>query len=120
MTASDNRIDARDWLLLVVLSVLWGGSFFFNGVVLRELPPFTTVLLRVSIAVAGTVDLSAEFSQGLVGLEAVPCRRACGARMRPMRWRWRKRCYRVCRSLARRLMSTTRRLRTRPTTTKAG
>jgi len=50
VTASDIRIDARDWLLLVVLSVLWGGSFFFNGVVLRELPPFTTVLLRVAIA----------------------------------------------------------------------
>ena len=50
MPSSDNRIDARDWLLLVVLSVLWGGSFFFNGVVLRELPPFTTVFLRVTIA----------------------------------------------------------------------
>jgi drug/metabolite transporter (DMT)-like permease len=33
-----------------VLSVLWGGSFFFNGVVLRELPPFTAVFLRVTIA----------------------------------------------------------------------
>jgi drug/metabolite transporter (DMT)-like permease len=30
--------------------VLWGGSFFFNGVVLRELPPFTLVLLRVALA----------------------------------------------------------------------
>jgi drug/metabolite transporter (DMT)-like permease len=50
MTASDGRIDARDWSLLAVLSVLWGGSFFFNGVVLRELPPFTLVLLRVAIA----------------------------------------------------------------------
>jgi drug/metabolite transporter (DMT)-like permease len=50
MTTNENRIDARDWLLLVVLSVLWGGSFFFNGVVLRELPPFTTVFLRVAIA----------------------------------------------------------------------
>lgn len=50
MTASDGRIDARDWSLLAALSVLWGGSFFFNGVVLRELPPFTLVLLRVAIA----------------------------------------------------------------------
>jgi drug/metabolite transporter (DMT)-like permease len=50
MPSSDDRIDARDWLLLVVLSVLWGGSFFFNSVVLRELPPFTTVFLRVAIA----------------------------------------------------------------------
>ena len=50
MTASDGRIDARDWSLLAALSVLWGGSFFFNGVVLRELPPFTLVLLRVALA----------------------------------------------------------------------
>jgi drug/metabolite transporter (DMT)-like permease len=50
MTSSDNRIDARDWSLLGVLSVLWGGSFFFNGVVLRELPPLTLVLLRVVLA----------------------------------------------------------------------
>jgi drug/metabolite transporter (DMT)-like permease len=50
MTAHDGRIDARDWSLLAALSVLWGGSFFFNGVVLRELPPFTLVLLRVALA----------------------------------------------------------------------
>ena len=48
--ASSDAIDTRDWSLLVLLSVLWGGSFFFNGVVLRELPPLTLVLLRVSIA----------------------------------------------------------------------
>jgi drug/metabolite transporter (DMT)-like permease len=50
MTANDDRIDARDWSLLAVLSVLWGGSFFFNGVVLKELPPLTVVLLRVALA----------------------------------------------------------------------
>jgi drug/metabolite transporter (DMT)-like permease len=50
MTANDDRIDARDWSLLALLSVLWGGSFFFNGVVLKELPPLTVVLLRVALA----------------------------------------------------------------------
>ncbi|MCK1639062.1 DMT family transporter [Bradyrhizobium sp. 157] len=50
MTVSDGRIDARDWSLLGLLSILWGGSFFFNGLVLRELPPFTLVLLRVLLA----------------------------------------------------------------------
>src|SRR5882724_4976190 len=47
---SDNRIDHRDWALLVLLSVLWGGSFFFNGVILKELPPLTLVFLRVALA----------------------------------------------------------------------
>ncbi|MBI5319379.1 DMT family transporter [Bradyrhizobium sp.] len=50
MAARDGRIDARDWSLLAALSVLWGGSFFFNGLVLRELPPLTLVLLRVALA----------------------------------------------------------------------
>src|ERR1700681_1261055 len=50
MTANDNRIDARDWSLLGLLSILWGGSFFFNGLVLKELPPLTVVFLRVAIA----------------------------------------------------------------------
>ena len=50
MTTQDDRIDVRDWSLLGVLSILWGGSFFFNGVVLRELPPLTLVLLRVVLA----------------------------------------------------------------------
>lgn len=52
MPPNDNRIDARDWSLLVVLSVLWGGSFFFNGAALRELPPLTLVFLRVALGAA--------------------------------------------------------------------
>jgi drug/metabolite transporter (DMT)-like permease len=50
MTSSDHRIDARDWSLLGVLSVLWGGSFFFAAVSLHELPPLTVVFLRVALA----------------------------------------------------------------------
>src|SRR6188508_2225357 len=50
MAVSTDRIDMRDWSLLGILSVLWGGSFFFNGVVLREVPPLTLVLLRVALA----------------------------------------------------------------------
>ncbi|MBB4367854.1 drug/metabolite transporter (DMT)-like permease [Bradyrhizobium sp. cir1] len=52
MPAKDNRIDARDWSLLAVLSVLWGGSFFFNGAALREVPPLTLVFLRVALGAA--------------------------------------------------------------------
>ena len=51
MASPDRRMHGRDWALLV-LSVLWGGSFFFNGVALRELPPFTLVFLRVALAAA--------------------------------------------------------------------
>jgi drug/metabolite transporter (DMT)-like permease len=47
---ASSSIDGRDWALLLLLSVLWGGSFFFNGVILKELPPLTLVLLRVALA----------------------------------------------------------------------
>ena len=50
MNAPAGRIDSRDWLLLGLLSILWGGSFVFNGVILRELPPLTVVFLRVALA----------------------------------------------------------------------
>ncbi len=40
----------REWLLLSLLSVLWGGSFFFAEVALAELPPLTVVLGRVALA----------------------------------------------------------------------
>jgi drug/metabolite transporter (DMT)-like permease len=52
MATAEARMDERDWGLLVLLSVLWGGSFFFTGVAVRELPPFTIVLARVAIAAA--------------------------------------------------------------------
>lgn len=51
MTRQNERsIDPRDWALLGLLSVLWGGSFFFTGVAVRELPPLTIVLARVGLA----------------------------------------------------------------------
>ena len=50
MAAKDGRIETGDWALLGLLSVLWGGSFCFNGVVLKELPPLTVVFLRVALA----------------------------------------------------------------------
>lgn len=41
---------AREWSLLVLLSILWGGSFFFAKVALAELGPFTIVFFRVALA----------------------------------------------------------------------
>src|SRR5690349_17833152 len=40
----------REWALLVFLSVLWGGSLFFVGVAVAELPTFSIVALRVLLA----------------------------------------------------------------------
>jgi len=43
-------MSRSQWLLLLALSVLWGGSFFFVGIAVRELPPLTIVLARVALA----------------------------------------------------------------------
>jgi drug/metabolite transporter (DMT)-like permease len=39
-----------EWAMLLLLSLFWGGSFFFVKVALRDLEPFTIVWLRVSLA----------------------------------------------------------------------
>lgn len=43
-------MGTKDWAMLLLLSFLWGGSFFFIGVAVTELPPLTIVTLRVSLA----------------------------------------------------------------------
>ena len=44
------KMTAADWGLLIALSVLWGGSFFFAKVLVQEVPPLTVVLSRFAIA----------------------------------------------------------------------
>lgn len=43
-------IDGPTWVRLGILSVLWGGSFLFIGVAVKELPPLTVILVRVALA----------------------------------------------------------------------
>ena len=63
-----------EWGLLLLLSVLWGGSFFFSKIAVGELPPLTVVLCRVALA---ALALNAVV---LLGGQGVPVdRRLCGA-----------------------------------------
>jgi drug/metabolite transporter (DMT)-like permease len=48
--AAQRAMTAREWGLLALLSLLWGGSFFFIGVAVKELPPLTLAALRVGLA----------------------------------------------------------------------
>jgi drug/metabolite transporter (DMT)-like permease len=43
-------MNAKEWGLLLFLSLLWGGSFFFYKVLVAVLPPVTVVLGRVGMA----------------------------------------------------------------------
>jgi len=46
------QMNGRDWLILGILAVIWGGAFFFIGVAVRHVPPLTYVWLRLTIAAA--------------------------------------------------------------------
>lgn len=50
MTRQAPHISATAWLLLISLGMLWGGSFFFAGVAVKHVPPFTLAFLRFSLA----------------------------------------------------------------------
>ena len=42
----------RHWGALLFLSVLWGGSFIFNAVAVKEIPPITMVAVRLLLGAA--------------------------------------------------------------------
>lgn len=44
------RMGPLEWLMLIILSILWGGSFFFNKLTVAEWPPFAVVQVRVGLA----------------------------------------------------------------------
>ncbi len=58
-------MSLRNWILLIVLGAIWGGSFLFAKVAVASIPPFVLVFLRVSIAC--TVLLAVLWQQGLLG-----------------------------------------------------
>lgn len=49
-TPVKERMGPLEWAMLLALAVVWGGSFFFNGIAVRELPVFTVVVSRVVLA----------------------------------------------------------------------
>ncbi len=55
----------REWALLLILSLLWGCSFFYFKVLVAELPPFTIVFGRVAIAALVLISWLAARRQAL-------------------------------------------------------
>lgn len=45
------KLDGTGWLLIGILSILWGGAFFLIEVGLRSYPPITLVFMRLVLAV---------------------------------------------------------------------
>ena len=44
------KMDAFDWVMLITLATVWGGSFLFNAILVAELPVLTIVAIRVTVA----------------------------------------------------------------------
>lgn len=49
-TRKHRPMNALEWGMLFALAMVWGGSFFFNEIAVRELPVFTVVVSRVLLA----------------------------------------------------------------------
>jgi len=45
-----SSMKPTEWGMLIILSIFWGGSFFFVEIALRDFQPFTVVFLRVTLA----------------------------------------------------------------------
>ena len=50
MLSIRRSMGPAEWLMLIALSTLWGGSFFFVAVSVQGLPPSTTAALRIGLA----------------------------------------------------------------------
>ena len=48
-----------EWAYLLLLSIAWGGSFFFVALALRDLPPFTIVFARLAFGALGLLAVLA-------------------------------------------------------------
>ena len=59
------RMGAREWTLLIILSVLWGGAFFLAAVAVKEVAPFTLAFLRMAISAVALALVA-----GIIGLKA--------------------------------------------------
>ncbi len=58
MRSNTNKSMGRlEWALLIALSVLCGGSFFFGEIAVRSLPPFVVVACRVGFAALALVAI---------------------------------------------------------------
>ncbi|MFB2550742.1 DMT family transporter [Ensifer soli] len=72
--AGGTTMTARLWGMILLLGLIWGGSFFFARVAVQHVPPLTLVFLRLSLA-AVALHL---YLRGRFGLYA-----ALAARWRP-------------------------------------
>ena len=63
----NSEMTGREWGVLLLLAVIWGGAFLFIGVAVRHVDPLTYVWLRLSLA-AGAMWLFLKWKGQKLGL----------------------------------------------------
>ena len=63
----NQEMTAREWGILLILAIIWGGAFLFIGVAVRHVDPLTYVWLRLTIA-AGAMWLFLKWKGQSLGL----------------------------------------------------
>ena len=63
----NQQMTGREWAVLLILAVIWGGAFLFIGVAVRHVDPLTYVWLRLTIA-AGAMWLFLKWKGQSLGL----------------------------------------------------
>lgn len=71
MGQSELRMGPIEWGLLLLLSIIWGGSFLLGKITVHELPPVTVAWLRVALAAASLALVlgatGGRFPRGITG-----------------------------------------------------
>jgi len=54
----DLKMGRTAWFMLIILSLVWGGSFFFAEIALRQIAPLILVLARVGLAAVSLIAVA--------------------------------------------------------------
>ena len=73
--------EPRDWLWLLLLAAMWGGSFLFMRVAVPALGPFPLIALRLGVATLAP-DLRLVYPDGLGYLAPHALRHLCRSHAR--------------------------------------
>ncbi|MCA3561271.1 MAG: DMT family transporter [Aestuariivirga sp.] len=57
MTPNQNHIPLSVWGMLLLLSVIWGGSYLFVGIAVKDLSPLVIVWARVALAASALLPV---------------------------------------------------------------
>lgn len=74
-------MDSKSWLMLMILSIIWAGSFLLTEIALRELPPLAIMTARVTIGAIGLYGMMLVAGVGFPSRDQVAPLKLVGAFM---------------------------------------